>query len=108
MAQAAAEAVDSIERGARLKSDGVLIRTATGKFNEVRCLAFSPDGQTLASGHAGIALLWDVATGTQRTALRAHKFAVTAILYLPDGQTLATAGWDGTVKLWDLHPANVD
>lgn len=83
---------------------GEEVRKLTGKFGEVRCLAFSPDGQTLVSGHAGIAILWNIATGQQRTTLKAHKFAITALVYLNDGRTLATAGWDRTVKLWDLQP----
>lgn len=83
---------------------GEEVRKLTGKFGEVRCLAFSPDGQTLVTGHAGLAILWDVATGQQRATLKAHKFAITALVYLDDGHTLATAGWDRTVKLWNLRP----
>jgi WD40 repeat protein len=80
------------------------VRVLSGAFKEVRCLTFSPDGRTLATGHGGTAVLWDVAQGTQRSTLKAHQFAITAIVYLNGGRTLATAGWDRTVKLWDLHP----
>lgn len=85
---------------------GEEVRRLTGKFGEVRCLTFSPDGLTLVTGHAGVAILWNVTTGQQRTTLRAHKFAITALVYLHDGRTLATAGWDRTVKLWNLQPAD--
>lgn len=80
------------------------LRTLTGPFNEVRCLTFSPDGGTLVTGHAGIAVLWNARTGEKRSTLKAHKFALTALVYLDDGKTLATAGWDRTVKLWRLQP----
>jgi WD40 repeat protein len=83
---------------------GAELRSLTGPFNEVRCLTFSPDGRTLATGHAGIAVLWNVLTGEKRSTLKAHKFALTALVYLDDGKVLATAGWDRTVKLWKLQP----
>ena len=86
---------------------GQLVRVLAGKFGEARCLAFSPGGRTLASGHGGTVVLWDVASGQQQTTLKAHKFSVTTIAYLPNGQTLATAGWDRTVKLWELKPTPV-
>jgi WD40 repeat protein len=86
-------------------ASGAELRQMRGPAKEVRCLAFSPDGTMIASGHAGIALLWDVATGEKRSTLKAHKFAITALTYLDDGKTLATAGWDRTVKLWKLAPA---
>ena len=84
---------------------GEELRCLSGPAKEVRCLAFSPDGQALASGHAGVAILWSVATGEQRSTLKAHKFAITTLRYLDNGKTLATAGWDRTVKLWKLEPA---
>ena len=89
-------------------ADGALRQELRGKFNEVRGLAFGrlprkAAPPVLASSHAGVVYLWDEA-GRPRGVLQAHKFAVTALVFLPDGRTLATAGWDRTVKLWNIPP----
>jgi RNA polymerase sigma factor (sigma-70 family) len=73
------------------------------------CLAFSPDGKTIAAGtwnkepegeHA--VHLFDVATGNERSRLQGHKAWIQTVAFTPDGKTLATGGGtDRTVKLWD-------
>ncbi|MGW2183415.1 WD40 repeat domain-containing protein [Streptomyces sp. NPDC001732] len=40
------------------------------------------------------------------TALRGHKGVVHALTYDPSGNTLASAGYDGTVRLWDVTDSN--
>jgi WD40 repeat protein len=46
--------------------------------------------------------LWDVATREPVAILRGHQDAITAIVFSPDGRRLATADWDGNVKLWQV------
>lgn len=70
----------------------------------VRCLAFSPDGKTIAStGFDSTLRVWDVPTGKETASIKTGKEYVTALGFSPDGKTLATAsGGDGGVGLWDL------
>jgi WD40 repeat protein len=78
----------------------------------VWCMAFSPDGKTLASAGQGKTItLWDVRTGKERATLTEHtNWGMTSVAFSPDGKTLATASghyqsanrWRGTIKLWDV------
>ena len=70
----------------------------------VRALAFSPDGQMLASGGSDRDIhLWDAQTGTFRRTLTGHTRVVTALAFSPDGNLLASASGDKTVRLWNLQ-----
>lgn len=79
-------------------------------------LAFSPDGALLAAGSWPIGeapgeqlevMLWDVATGQPRLALRGHQAAAYAVGFSPDGNTLVTGGGNGVVRLWDRVTGDV-
>ncbi|GAA2594430.1 serine/threonine-protein kinase [Actinomadura fulvescens] len=77
-----------------------LIGTLAG--DRVYALAFSHDGNTLATGGEGGAVrLWDVAGQRQTGALRGHKYTVFSAAFSPDDRILATGGYDGRVILWN-------
>jgi WD40 repeat protein len=67
------------------------------------CLAYSPDGQFLASGSTDQAVrIWDLVTGQESRTLVGHTDWVTGVAFSPDGRRLASSSHDGTIKIWDL------
>ncbi len=64
-------------------------------------VALSPDGQTLANGGHRIGL-WNVQTGMHIRTLAGDRTGIDNLSFSPDGQTLASNSWAGTVLLWEL------
>ena len=65
-------------------------------------MAFSPDGQRLASGsHDQTVKIWDSATGKELFALKGHVSIVRGVAFSSDGQRLASANQDGSIHLWE-------
>ena len=68
----------------------------------VRGVAFSPDGRRLVTGsHKGKVKAWDAATGEDLLTIRAHNGVITSVAFSPDGQRMVSSSWDKTARVWD-------
>jgi RNA polymerase sigma factor (sigma-70 family) len=67
-------------------------------------IAFSPDGQTLASGSwSDTVHLWEVSTQKRVGRLMSpRQRSVTTLAFTPDGNTLAVGYGKGNIVLWDM------
>jgi WD40 repeat protein len=69
-------------------------------------LAFSPDGRALAAvteAPNATLHLWDVESKAERR-LTGHTNHILGLSFHPGGKLVATASWDGTVRLWGATP----
>ena len=77
------------------------------KAGETSSLAFSPDGQRIATASGDHidrdhnARIWDLETGQPVGEPLSHSSGVRAVAFSPDGRHLATASNDKTARLWD-------
>ncbi len=72
-------------------------------MDRVHTIAFSPDGNTLASGSRDLtARLWDINNGKCVHTLEGHTNSVRSVTFSPDGKTLGSYSMDETTKLWDI------
>jgi Tol biopolymer transport system component len=84
--------------------DGELVRQSEDyHLGDVYVIAFSPDGQTVATA-SGDALikLWNAQDATLIATLEGHEKGVRALAFSPDGETLASGSEDGRALLWSL------
>jgi transcription initiation factor TFIID subunit 5 len=85
---------------------GECARIFTGHLGPVNCLAFSPDGKTLASaGEDRNIILWDLGSGKKIKTLGGHRKRVWSVDFSAEGTLLASSSADNTVCLWDVNRA---
>ena len=67
-----------------------------------RRAVFSPDNSVLILGLLGGRIqILDVTTGDELTILDGHTASVQTFAFSPDGKILVSAGYDGTILVWD-------
>ncbi len=80
----------------------VALKTLAGHTRAVTSVAFSPDGQLIASGsYDKTARVWYIGDGSPVRAVERHQYTVFSVAYSPDGATFLVGGNDGFVSLWD-------
>jgi WD40 repeat protein/tetratricopeptide (TPR) repeat protein len=80
-----------------------LLRTFHLGMTLKKGIAWSPDSQQLAWGSVSddnIVFVWHMRTDTVQTLL-GHTSSVWTVAWSPDGKQLASAGMDGTIRIWE-------
>ena len=81
----------------------VPLSTLVGHTGDVTEVAFSPDGELVASSSTdGTVRLWRVSDGSLLKVLEDHTDYVLSVAFSPDGNLLVSGSNDRTIRLWQV------
>ncbi|MGB3508465.1 MAG: serine/threonine-protein kinase [Microcoleaceae cyanobacterium] len=79
------------------------VLTLTGHFDSINSVAFSPSGETLASGSRDKTIeIWDMKKGKRWYTLTGHDDSVQTVAFSQNGEMLASGSRDKTIEIWDM------
>jgi sugar lactone lactonase YvrE len=79
-----------------------LVRRFPARIGDVRSLAISPDGKTMAAPTEGGIVLWELATGKERGRFEGHAARIWSLAFSADGRLLASGSLDYSGLVWDV------
>ena len=83
-------------------SDDQSVRLFDPRLSSSMVVAWSPDGERIASGHVlGAVCFWTASTNRCDGFIQAHRTATFSLAWSPGGNELATGG--GVIRIWDTH-----
>ncbi len=90
-----------------METNAPMLTLGNGEAMGLFALEFSPDSKLLATAHSPsyVVNLWSMEDGKKEGTLLGHSYRIWDIAFNPEGNRIATASWDGTVRLWDTASA---
>lgn len=83
---------------------GERVQLIDAHLGTVMAIAWTDDARLITSGVDGQISIWEPFSGERLAVFDGHERSVRSISMSPDGSRFATAGDDGTVRIWDTVP----